>query len=244
LNDIVDAPLDAGQKPGKPIPRGMVTPRMAGLTAAVTGIVGLGLSLPSGPSTLVAALAVLALGYAYDLWLSRTRLSWLPLALALPVLPIHAWVGATGGVPGGLLPMLPVAVVAGFGLAIGNALVDLERDAATGRRGVAVALGPRVAWLAHAAALTLAALLAASLAPAPTTPPDLPGGGAGTVDWVGVLAMLRSVGLPFGIGALALGAGVLLSRRAAVRERGWELEAVGVAAIGIGWLAGIASVAA
>jgi len=37
---------------------------------------------------------------------------------------------------------------------------------------------------------------------------------------------------------------LLGARRANVREHGWELEALGTAALALGWLAGVASVAA
>lgn len=231
LNDLVDAPIDAGQKPGKPIPRGLVGRRAAGAVAAVTGVTGLALSAPSGLATLAAALAAIGLGYVYDLRLSRTRLSWLPLALALPVLPIHAWLGATGSVPPALFPLVPVAVVAGAALALGNGLVDVERDAATGRRGSVVALGPRTAWLVQAG--LLAVVVAAAFALAPTS-----------VAAGSVLDTLRVVGVPLGAVAIALGTAALLARSARIRERGWELEAVGVAAAGVAWLAGVGASAA
>ena len=228
LNDLVDAPLDAGQKAGKPLPRGLVSPRSAGLVAGVAGVVGLALSAPSGPATLAVAAAGVSLGYLYDLRLSRSPFSWLPLALALPLLPIHAWLGATGSVPPGLVTLVPAAVLAGFGLALGNGLADVERDAATGRRGIVVALGPQMGWLLHAAALGLVVALAWLVAP-------------GAASSTGALAILRSGGVPLGGAAVALGAALLLGRRAGLRERGWELEAVGVAAIGIAWLAGTAA---
>lgn len=230
LNDLVDAPLDAGQKPGKPVPRGLVSPRAAANVAAATGVAGLGLSAVSGVAALAAAIAVLALGYVYDLRLSRTSLSWLPLAVALPVLPIHAWLGATGELAAGLVPLVPVAMLAGAALALGNGLVDAERDAATGRRGSVVALGPRVAWLLHAALLAVVVVAAFLLAPE---------GGLGS----DVLGALRSVGLPLGTAAILVGAAALLAPSTRLRERGWELEAVGVFAAGIAWLAGTAAVA-
>jgi 4-hydroxybenzoate polyprenyltransferase len=238
LNDLVDAPLDAGRKPGKPIPRGLVSPRVASVVAAVTGGVGLILSAVSGWATLVAALAALGLGYAYDLRLSRTRWSWLPLALALPVVPIHAWLGVTGELPTGLLALLPAAVLAGGSLAIANGLVDAERDAAAGRRGSVVTLGRIRAWLVQTAGLALAAVLAVLLAPGGR--PVLDGGEAASLD---VLLLLRATGLPIGIGLMAAGAMALLARSASIRERGWELEAIGVAAVSVGWLAGTASAA-
>jgi 4-hydroxybenzoate polyprenyltransferase len=234
LNDLVDEPLDAGQKPGKPLPRGLVTRRTAWVVAVVSGVGGLALSAPSGPVTVVAALTVIGLGYAYDLRLSRTSLSWLPLALALPVLPIHAWLGATGSVAQGLLALLPAAILAGAALAIGNGLVDVERDRVTHRRGIAVALGPRAGWLANAGLFAVVIVLAALLAPAPS--PSAAGGRD-------VLAAFRSVGLPVGVVAIGLGVVTLLARSARLRERGWELEAIGVAVAGIAWLAGTAAAA-
>jgi 4-hydroxybenzoate polyprenyltransferase len=227
LNDLVDAPIDAGRKPGKPLPRGVVTRRAAWLVTVVGGGAGLALSWPSGAATLAVAAAGAGLGYLYDLRLSRGPISWLPLALALPLLPVHAWLGATGTVPPGLVTLVPAAVLAGFGLALGNGLVDVERDAASGRRGIVVALGPPTARLLSAGALGLVVVLAWLVAP-------------GAVGAPGALGTLRSTGVPIGGAAIILGAAALRARSAGLRERGWELEAIGVATIGIAWLAGTA----
>lgn len=228
LNDLADAPIDAGQKPGKPLPRGVISRRSAWIVTVVGGAAGLALSWPSGEATLAVAAAGVGLGYLYDLRLSRGPFSWLPLALALPLLPIHAWLGATGSVPPGLVTLVPAAVLAGFGLALGNGLVDAERDAASDRRGIVVALGPPLAWLVTAGALGLVVVLAWLLAP-----------GAGSSP--GTLGTVRSAGVPIGGAAIALGTAVLRSRSAGVRERGWELEAIGVAVVGMAWLAGTAA---
>lgn len=233
LNDLVDVPLDAAHKPRKPIPSGLVTRRVAGIVAAVGAVVGIGLSAVSGPSTALVAIGGLGLGYAYDLRLARTALSWLPLSLALPLLPIHAWLGATDAIPGGLLSLVPVGVLAGAGLALANGLADVDRDAHADRGTIAVRLGPRRAWLAQTFALGTAAVLAVLLAP------SLPSGLAG--DPSGLLRALRVGGIGLGIVAIALGAAALASPRASMRERGWELDALGVAAIGVGWLAGTAA---
>ena len=58
------------------------------------------------------------------------------------------------------------------------------------------------------------------------------------------LASLRFGGLLIGAAALAIGAALLADDRPARRERGWELESVGVAVLGLGWLAGTALAAA
>lgn len=241
LNDWVDAPRDAVSKSTKPIPAGLVTPREALAIAAGGAMLGIGLSLPSGVVVAAVLGFGLACGFAYDLWLSRTASSWLPLALALPVVPIHAWLGARGDLPAGLVAMYPAVVVAGATLALANGLVDVERDARSGRSTVAVRLGGRWAWWVHA--VLVAVLVAVSMALAPTVPLETAPGGEGSLLAVRDLRALRDWGVALGMAALVTGAVVLRSSSAARRERGWELEAVGVAAAGIGWLAGIAGTA-
>ena len=235
LNDLVDAPIDAAQKPRTPIPSGLVGRAVALVVAIAGASAGMGLSAVSGISTVIAGIGCLGLGYLYDLRLSRTVLSWLPLSLALPLLPIHAWLGATGSIPAGLLTLVPVGIVGGGGLALANGLVDIERDATAGRIAAAVALGRRPSWLVQTLALAVAATLAVFVAPG--VPPDAPG-----LD-LGALRVLRFVGVALGVSLLGLGAAGLAAGRASVRERGWELEAVGVACLGVGWLAGTAAAA-
>jgi 4-hydroxybenzoate polyprenyltransferase len=237
LNDWADAARDAGAKPAKPIPSGLTTRRAAVALAGVAGAVGVALSAAVGPAPgLVIALA-LGLGVVYDLRLSRTVLSWLPLAMALPLVPIHAWLGATGQVPAGMALLYPAAVAAGAALALANGLVDLERDAHSGRPTVAVALGASGAWLANLVLLAVAGTAAVTLAP------EVPPGPYDGVLTAEVLRGLRTWGVALGILALGLGAAALRAHRPAIRERGWELQAVGVGAVGIGWLAGIAAAA-
>jgi 4-hydroxybenzoate polyprenyltransferase len=235
LNDVVDAPVDAREKSGKPIPSGIVSRRLAWVVAVGGALIGIGLSSVSSPAVAVVALAGLGLGYAYDAWLSRTYLSWLPLALALPLLPIHAWLGAAGTIPIGLLTLVPAAVLGGLGLALANGLADLDRDRGAARGTAVVALGPRRTWAVQTTALAVAAALAVFVAPSvPGT-----GGGAG----IDSLRLVRYLGVGLGLAGLATGALALASRSAHVRERGWELEAAGVASLGVGWLAGTAAAA-
>ena len=99
LNDVIDAPSDAGRKPGKPIPAALVHPSVAKAIAAVAGIGGVLLAVPSGPLTVGLALVLLALGYGYDLWFKGTAWSWLPFALAIPLFPTYGWLGAVGELP-------------------------------------------------------------------------------------------------------------------------------------------------
>ncbi len=229
LNDAVDAPIDSARKPGKPIPRGLATSGGATALAATALVVGLGLSAPSGIPTVLVALGGVACGYAYDLGLARTAWSWLPLVVALPLLPIHAWLGATGHLPPGLVILLPAAVVAGGLLALANAVVDVERDAAAGRPTIAVRLGRRRAWLAQALLTTALSIVVVIAAPRVTAAPAVIG------------LPLGDAALGAGLAFLGIGAIVAAHPRPAIRERGWELEAIGVAIVGLGWLLGAAA---
>jgi 4-hydroxybenzoate polyprenyltransferase len=225
INDLVDVPRDAGRKPGKPIPAGLVGPTLATLLALVAAAVGLVLSLPSGLAAGVLAVLILAIGLLYDLWLRGTAWSWLPFALGIPLLPVYAWVGATGRIPALFIVLVPTAFISGAGLAIANALADVERDADAGARSVARQLGPAGAWTAHAMLqVTVVAVALASLL------------GAGA----GITLLLGAAGAT----AVVL-AGVWLTRNAspASRERGWELEAVGTAVLAAVWIAAVAPVA-
>jgi 4-hydroxybenzoate polyprenyltransferase len=239
LNDRADAARDAVAKPAKPIPAGRASTTAALRLAGAAAALGLVLSLLSGPPTAAVAAAGLGLGVAYDLRVSRSRWSWAPLALAVPLVPVHAWLGATGGVPPGLLGLVPTGVIAGTALAIANGVVDVERDARTGRVAIAVAVGRGSAWWLHAVLLFAVALLAAFLAPQVPTTADGPLGHVGTGP-LGLeeLRWLRTWGIFLGIAAVALGGATLRASRPALRERGWEVEAVGIAGIGVGWLAG------
>lgn len=228
LNDLADVGIDSGRKPGKPLPRGVVAVSEAGIVVVLGLVVGLGLSALSGPVTALVAGAGVACGYLYDLRLSRTPWSWVPLAVALPLVPVHAWVGVSGGVPADLIAIVPAGMLAGAALALGNGVVDEARDRAAGIRTAAVALG-------RERAVALAALgLAGSVAIALALGPAL-GGGEGQVpgSW-------RTVAMALAAGVMAIGLGLSTRPSAALRERGWELEATGVVLLGVAWLAGLA----
>jgi 4-hydroxybenzoate polyprenyltransferase len=242
VNDLADIEFDRVAKPSKPIPAGLVTPSVARAWAAGSMLLSLLLAAPSGIATVVVAVLCVSLGYVYDVRLSRTALSWLPLALALPLLPVFAWLGATGEVPRGLVALVPIAMLAGGALLVGNGIVDVERDAEAGKATVAVRLGRRRAWLGHAGAFLVAVIAALLLAPqgASAAPPSASPAGA----WLEGLRGWRTMGVPLGGLITLAGVALLGAARPGVRERGWELEGIGTAVVGLGWLAGIALVEA
>jgi 4-hydroxybenzoate polyprenyltransferase len=223
LNDLLDAQIDAGRKPGKPIPAGLVAPSQA--RAVVVAAAGLGfvLAAPSGPVLLVIAALGLGMGYLYDLLAKRTAWSWLPFALGLPLLPVYGWYGAVGRLPEAFVILVPAAILAGAALAVANALADVERDRAAGVSSVAIRFGPGRAWAAGALLQVAVGLIAlASLWVA--------GAGAASMAAAGLSGGLVVAGLLIGRGGPSF-----------VRERAWELQAVGIALLAVSWLWGIAT---
>ena len=221
LNDIVDAPADVGRMPPKAIPGGLVTIPTARAIVGAAAVVGLALAAVVDVRLVPIALVVLAIGFAYDLVFKGTAWSWLPFAIGIPILPVYGWFGATGSLPASFAVLIPVAVLAGAGLAIANARADMDADRTSGTKSVAMRLGADRAWWADV--LLMGAAVAIGLA-------FIGRGGWSPATWVLVVG---------GIALVALG--LVLGRGAgAARRRAWELQAIGAALAATGWVAGIA----
>jgi 4-hydroxybenzoate polyprenyltransferase len=194
---------------------------MARALVIAAAVLGLVLSAASGASTVALAAVVLAIGYGYDLAFKGTAWSWVPFAVGIPLLPVFGWLGAAGRLPSSFVVLVPVAVVAGTGLAIANARADLERDTAAGVDSVAVRLGFARAWAVEAV-LMLAVVGAA-------------------------IATLAVAGAPAAALAMAVGSGCIVALGVAIGRRGdsarieraWQLQAIGVGLLAAAWLAGI-----
>jgi 4-hydroxybenzoate polyprenyltransferase len=222
LNDLIDAPIDAGRKPGKPIPVGLVTPALARAVAVASGVCGLILAAISGPGLLALAGVVLVIGYGYDLVAKGTAWSWLPFAVGIPLLPVFGWYGAAGGLPGFFAVLVPAAMLAGSALAIANATADMQRDQAAGVGSVAIRLGRWRAWAIGAALQVAVGLVALGFLWSVNAGP--PAIGLAALSWALVLA----------------GAGLGRASSPRALERAWEVQAIGVAALAIAWLWGVA----
>ena len=222
VNDVVDAPHDAGHKAGKPIPAGLVTPRIGRLVALAAFAIGFALAAPSGPIAIGLAAAVIAIGLAYDLRLKGTAWSWLPFAVGIPLLPVFGWAGATGGLASMFAILLPAAVAGGAALAIANGLVDVDRDRAAGVSSVAVALGE-----GSARAIGIALLVGIAVAAA---------GSVAAMDRGGRAALVVGA-----IGCVPIVA-AWLARPADPRRRemAWRAEAVGLALLAVAWIGVVA----
>ena len=149
LNDWADRARDAVGQPTKPIPAGQVSPRAAlGLSAAGLAL-QLAASVPLGVLPLTLGLVAVASAAAYNLWLSRTGLSFVPYLVSFGVLPL--WVAAGVELPLERVALAPI-IVGPFAVAahLANTMRDFAVDAALGSRNLAQRLGRRgafaVAW--------------------------------------------------------------------------------------------------
>jgi 4-hydroxybenzoate polyprenyltransferase len=221
LNDVLDAPADAIARRAKPLVEGEIPVRAAGVVVAVTGATGLALALLAGPFAALVAVAGYAIGIAYDLRLKASRWSWLPFAAGIPLLPIFAWVGATGHLPGPILGLAALGVLGGTALAVANALADAERDVASGTATIATALG-------RSRSIRLGALLSPAV------------GGAAMTSVVALAGAVAGTWLA-GAGAATLAVGVLLGLRGDL-QAGWEVQAIGIGILPIGWVAAATTV--
>ena len=189
-NDALDWRRDAASgRQDKPVARGAVGPRTAWRAAAAAALACVPVSLAYGLAAGATHLVAVASGWAYNLGLKRTALSWLPYAVSFGLLPAFVVLGLPGS------PLPPAwAILAGALLGVGahlaNVLPDIDDDLATGVRGLPHRLGRRwTRWLATAALLSATVLLVAG-------PP-------GRVDGLGWAALALVAGLVLAGAALA-----------------------------------------
>jgi 4-hydroxybenzoate polyprenyltransferase len=172
-NDWLDLERDrAAARSDKPLVAGRVSPAVVhgGWVLALAAAVGL--SLASGLRAAAAHMLAVGLAWAYNLRLKASPLSPLPYAAAFALLPVFVAVGAHGGWPA---PWVVVAAgCLGAGAHFTQTLPDLERDAATGVRGLPHRLGAGGSLAASAALLTGAGV-ALAVGPEAGPPPAAQG---------------------------------------------------------------------
>jgi 4-hydroxybenzoate polyprenyltransferase len=168
LNDWADRDRDAAAHRWRPVAMGRIRPAVALGLALLFALGALPGALAFGPIAGLVLGTGLAAGWAYDLWLKPTPLSFLPFAIAFPLLP--TWVGLIAGRPFASFVWL---IVGGAFLAtaihLADSLPDLAADDAVGLRTLAVGLGTDgtiraiVATLAFGALIFVVALRSAPL---------------------------------------------------------------------------------
>jgi 4-hydroxybenzoate polyprenyltransferase len=171
VNDVVDADRDrrTGRR-DKPVALGWVSARTVRIATACATLVVVPLSLANGTPAGLAHLGFVASGWAYDLHLKRTVLSWLPYLVGFGLLPAFLSYGGLGPGMHGSPPTAAITVSVAL-LAVGvhflNTLPDLDDDEEMGVRHLPLLVARRIgrrrlAWISGA--YTLAAALAAATA--------------------------------------------------------------------------------
>jgi len=159
-NDWLDAARDrAVARTDKPVARGIVSIPLVRAAAFVAFAAMVALSLFLGPTAGLTHIIAVCFGWGYNLALKNSALSPLPYAISFGLLPAVATLAL---VP----PAIPAwwVLVAGALLGVAahftNALPDLERDAATGIRGLPHRIGARASgYLAFSLLGAVAVLL-------------------------------------------------------------------------------------
>jgi 4-hydroxybenzoate polyprenyltransferase len=157
LNDWADRERDAAAHRWRPVATGRVSPRLAFGLAVLFALGTLPGALAFGPAAAIVLVIALAAGWAYDLWFKPTPLSFLPFAVAFPLLP--TWVVLAGGRSANKLTVLIIAgIFLGIAIHLADSLPDVESDRAVGMRNLAVVLQP-----ARAVRAIVASMLAGGL---------------------------------------------------------------------------------
>jgi 4-hydroxybenzoate polyprenyltransferase len=163
FNEYCDRERDALSKKNKPIVRGLVHPHEALWTALLLMFVMVLLLLPLNPLALLVSLLYLVCGQSYNLGLKATPLSGIVFALALPLIPVYAFVSVEHCMPL-VLWQIPVAAVLGVCIHLANSLPDIEEDRASQTHTLAVVLGRKGSFVVCFLLIFLAVILVEVLA--------------------------------------------------------------------------------
>jgi len=141
-NDYLDRERDAIYQPWKPLPSGLVHARRMPPAVLVALGISVACSVVLGLTPLLYLVAGTACGLAYDFGLKDTRFSAVPFVVALAVLPPFVW-AALDVYRDEFLWLYALGTPLALAAHLANTLPDIETDAASGRRGLAVVLGRR-----------------------------------------------------------------------------------------------------
>jgi 4-hydroxybenzoate polyprenyltransferase len=173
-NDLVDRDRDlrAGRT-DKPIATGEVQPRLVAVACATAATACIPLSLASGWRAGLCHLVGVAGGWAYDLGLKRTLLSWLPYAVSFALLGAFLALGLPGHpAPHGWL--LLAGGLLGVGAHFLNVVPDVDADRRAGILGLPQRLGAARSRTGGAVLLAAAAAVV-TLGPGDPSPWSLAG---------------------------------------------------------------------
>jgi 4-hydroxybenzoate polyprenyltransferase len=160
-NDRIDAARDrATGRTDKPTATGRVPVDAVAVAAGVALLATLILSALLPFKAAIAALLLVAAGWAYNLGLKGTVLSGAAYVVGFGALPAAPYLAEPGHPwPPWWVPV--VGALLGLGAHFANVLPDLKDDAATGVRGLPHRLGPRLSVITMAACLAAASVVLA-----------------------------------------------------------------------------------
>lgn len=158
INDYCDRRLDAVSKKRKPIPRGLISPNEALFFGLLLTVFMFVLLLPLNRLALYVTVLYLLCAQGYNLGLKSTPFSGIVFALAIPLIPLYAFVGVGHIIPA-LFWLVPAGSLLGIALNLANSLPDIEEDEAQHARTLAVALGIRRTFLACPLLILLCTIL-------------------------------------------------------------------------------------
>jgi 4-hydroxybenzoate polyprenyltransferase len=168
-NDLVDLSRDrAAGRSDKPLVTGEVTPRTVAVSCALAVLLCVPLSFANGWRAGASHLVVVGGGWAYDLGMKRTILSFVPYAVAFSVLTAFLSYGLAGH-PAPHAWLLVAGGLLGVGAHFLNVVPDIDADRAAGVLGLPQRLGARASRTAGAVLLAGAAA-AVVLGPSGPTP--------------------------------------------------------------------------
>jgi len=147
FNDYYDRDLDAVAKPYRALPAGLVSAQSAYRAAWIAVALGLGAAATLGLSSMLVLALGAAMGFLYSARLKRSVLSWLPYAIAYPMVPLWVWV-SLGKFRPEMFLIYPTAIPFSLGVHLCNQLRDYEDDTEQGMKGLTQHLGKETSsWI-------------------------------------------------------------------------------------------------
>ena len=208
LNDLLDVSRDgAAQRVDKPLASGELSAEVVRRALVLTTAACVPLSFALGPKAGATHLLVVASGWAYDLGLKATVVSWLPYAIAFGALPAVVTFALPGS-PAVAASVATATALLGVGAHFLNVVPDIDADRSVGVRGLPQRLGARGSRAAGAISLA-AACVVLTLGPTNDAGLTAPPGGGLTI--ASGAALTAASGAVLGL-ALTLAAGAALLR--------------------------------
>jgi 4-hydroxybenzoate polyprenyltransferase len=207
FNDICDQDLDAARTPARALPQGAIRQSTAFLLVVVSTGVCLTVSAQLGLASLLMVALGTGLGLAYSVWLKRSAWSWLPFAVAFPLLP--AWIIHVLAPDAHLVwTLFVIGVPVAVSIHLADSIPDVEWDRRSASRGAAVRLGVRKAFAVCRILLTAGATLALAMSPLTARPPIVVMGSVACLLAV-LVSLFKPIHTGLGRHVIAVGAIVL-----------------------------------